>query len=44
VVGFCFERPAEGNGMAFRHIRAHDHDRIGIDEVTRKGSRPATAE
>jgi len=30
--------------MAFRHIRAHDHDGIGIDAVTGKGSRAATAE
>jgi len=43
MVGLGFERPAECNGVAFRHVRAHDQDGIGVDEVAGKGGRSPPA-
>ncbi len=30
VLNFGFHRPAEGDGMVFRHIGAHDDDAVGV--------------
>lgn len=44
MVGLGFERPAEGNGMAFRHIGTHDQDGVRVDEIAGKRRRPSPAE
>ena len=44
VVRPGFQGPAEGHGMALGHVRAHDEDGVGMDEIPGKGRGTAASE
>src|SRR3989442_8763452 len=40
---FGLHRPAEPDGMVFRHVAAHDQDRVRVGQILLEGGRPTSA-
>src|SRR5439155_7064253 len=40
---FSLHWPAEPDGMVFRHVAAHDQDRVRVGQILLKGGRPTSA-